>query len=226
MDGNLHMNRLSYFKKTEDEDEDDDGRADQYEAVSHWWQPDNLIIKLNIPGIGATEITSKDLAAPVVMQLETHDDLHVFCMYAMWTDGFECVDGKIDYVQEDAEKLLNQLVIDERCFKFGEHAVIVPAVQFIEKTKIALQETKKKARMKSINYFDSEKFHGAVDEIEIPFHKINKYSYQKEFRICIDNKSKGDDSFTLHIGSIRDFSALVKSTDLNELFKIDSILIR
>ena len=221
MDGDIYMNRLSFFKKIEDAG--DDGRADQYEAISHWWQPDDLIIKLNIPGVGETEITKKDLAAPVTMALQAHDDLHVFCMYAMWTDGFECIDGKIDYAQEDAEKLRKQLIIDERCFKFGEHAVIVPAVQFIEKTKIALKETKKKSRMKIVDYFDGKKFHGAVDEVGIPFNKLNEYSYQNEFRICIDSQTRGDDPFTLRIGGIREFSARVKSSELNGLFKIDSI---
>jgi hypothetical protein len=77
--------------------------------------------------------------------------------------------------------------------------------------------------MKIVNYFDGAKFHGAVDEEEIPFNKRNIYSYQNEFRIVIDTQTRGDDPFSLNMGSIREFSALFRSSDLNGLFKIDSI---
>lgn len=205
MDGNLYMNRLSFFKKIEDTC--DDGRLDRHEAISHWWQPHDLIIKLNVPKIGEIKLTKTDLAAPVSMAFDIHNDLHIFSMYAMSADEYE-----------DVEKLREQLKIDKRCCDFGEHAVIVPAVKFIEKSKVALIRNNRKSRMASVNYFDDETFHGSIDKMKIPFNKLKKYSYQNEFRICIDNKTKGDDPFILRIGSIREFSALVKSSDLNGLF--------
>jgi len=222
IDGYLYMNRLSFFKKIENVS--DEGRRDDNEAVSHWLQPDNIIVKISVPAIGEIEITGKDLAAPISMQSAYHDNLHIFCMYAMWTDGFELIDGKINYAKEDSQRLKDQVQVDERCLSFGEYAVIVPAVQFIEKVKIALEREKKTSRMRLVDYFDGEKFNGEIDVREIPFKKLDKFSYQKEFRICIDNPTKGDDPHTLCLGNITEISALVKSSEINKLFNIDAIL--
>jgi len=220
MSGSLYMNRLSYFKTVEN---GDDGRFDTNEAVSHWWQPKGLILKINTPGTGEIIITDKDLAAPVAMSLELYDDYHIFCMYALWTDGFECIGGKIEYDNNESEKLKSQLKIDERCFKFGDYAVVVPAVQFIERTRQTITRINKTARLNLVRYLDGNKFNGEVKISEIPFSKLNEFSYQNEFRICLDNQTKGKDSFTLQIGSIKEFSAMVQSSNLNELFNIESI---
>jgi hypothetical protein len=63
MAGQLYLNTLSYFKEAEKECTDD-GRLDPTEAVALWLQPDDIFMKLTAPGIGETEITSEDLAAP------------------------------------------------------------------------------------------------------------------------------------------------------------------
>jgi len=91
--GNLYLNRLSYFKKFEEKG--DDGRLDKNEAVAMWFQPDDgLKFNLNVPGVGSCEITKKDLAGPISISYQHHDYFNVFCMYAVHTIGFECVDGK------------------------------------------------------------------------------------------------------------------------------------
>lgn len=223
MDGNLHMNRLSYFKPLETSS--GDGRGDPYEAVSHWWQPHDTIIKLNFQGFPELTITKEDLAAPTSMAYEFHDYLHVFCMYAMGTMGFEYVDGKIDYSSDQSDELKRQLSIDDRCINFGEHAVVVPAVPFIERAKAALTATNLKARIKAVEYFDGATFHGEAETIDIPFRKLKEFSYQNEFRICLDTRTRGEDAFLLKLGSLRDCSALVRSSDLNSLFRIDSIAV-
>jgi hypothetical protein len=41
------------------------GREDSNEAIAMWWQPKDISMVLDVPGIGRTEITEKDLAAPV-----------------------------------------------------------------------------------------------------------------------------------------------------------------
>jgi len=135
--GNLHLNRLAYFKKLENNY--DDGRADANEAVAMWWQPHDLVIDLTFPGIGATKITKDDLAAPVSMSFEFHDHLHIFCLYAVSTTGFATVDGKLDLAENEAAELQGQLEIDERCFRFGSFAVITPAVPFLAQVKEELQ---------------------------------------------------------------------------------------
>src|SRR5689334_10920673 len=81
MAGRLYLNTLAYFRKVESKDSD--GRMDSTEAIAMWCQPDDFVMKLNVPGIGETEITKKDLAAPVSMSFDYHNYLHLFCLYAV-----------------------------------------------------------------------------------------------------------------------------------------------
>jgi len=219
--GQLYLNRLSYYKKVDDEV--DDGRRDETEAVAMWWQPDDIVIKLNVPGIGETEITKKDLAGPVSVSFNNSSYLHVFCMYAIHTSGFECIDGKIDYTEEDADILKNQLEIDDRCFKFGRFAVVTPAVPFLDHVKQSLQSKKYGFIGKLVKYYDDESFHGEIDVKELPFWKQKRFSYQHEFRICISPKTMDDEAITIDIGDIKHICAKTESANLNSLFKIDSI---
>ena len=219
--GNLYLNRLSYFKKKDESPED--VRSDLHEALSHHWQPDDLIIELNFPGTGINKITKSDLAGPVTVGLELFNNLHIFCMYAVHTDGFDLTDGKINYSIEDAEKLKNQLKIDERCFNFGSYAVVVPAVPFIEMVKRSLEAAKWPSKLKLVNYIDSATYHGSIKNEDSPFTKLDKFSYQNEYRICINTGTSGDDPLNINIGDIQDISAIARSIQLNDLFKINSI---
>jgi len=223
MDGKLFMNRLSYFKPLDTAS--GDGRGDQSEAVSHWWQPHDTTIKLTFPGFPELTLTKDDLAFPTSMSYEFHDHLHIFCMYGMATAGFDMVDGKIEYSPDQADELKRQLAIDERCFEFGEFAVVVPATQLVERVKASLTEKRLPARLRAVDYFDGTIFHGEVKVEEIPFRKLRQYSYQNEFRICINTGTRGEDPMTLDIGSLRDCSAMARSSDLNKLFSIESIAV-
>jgi hypothetical protein len=182
MKGSLYLNTLAYFKKLESEC--DDGRMDATEAVAMWWQPHDFIMNLNVPGIGATEINSKDLAGPVSAAFEYHDYLHLYCLYAVHTTGFECVDGKIDYAPEDAEELRRQLTIDERCLKFGSFAVMTPAVPFVDRLREAPIAQGYKATAKLVEYYDDETIHCEFPPKEIPFRKQKRFTYQRESRFA------------------------------------------
>jgi hypothetical protein len=142
--GRLYLNRLSYFKKIESNN--DDGRADANEAVAMWWQPHDLTIDLNIPGIGAVKITKDDLAGPVSMSFDYHDHFHIFCLYALHTTEFATKGGKIDIEEGEVDELRRQLTIDERCFKFGPFAVITAAAPFLAQVKGAFQRSGQRVR--------------------------------------------------------------------------------
>ena len=219
MAGELYLNTLSYFKKLESED---DGRMDSTEAIAMWWQPDDISIKFTAPGLGETEITKKDLAAPVSMAYDYHNYLHVLCLYAVHTTGFECIDGKIDYAASEAEELQRQLHIDERCFKFGEHAVITPAVPFLDQLRGALKSQSHRAVGKLVEYYDERTFHGEIPPKEIPFRKQKQFSYQREFRLCIYPTVLHSNPLTIQIGSISKITAKVGASRLNSLFDIRS----
>lgn len=220
MEGSLYLNTLVYFKKVESEC--NDGRTDATEAVAMWWQPNDLVINLNVPGIGATEITSKDLAGPVSMAFDYHNYLHLFCLYAVHTVGFECVDGKLDYAPEDAQELQRQLNIDERCLKFGRFAVITPAVPFLDRLREALKRQGCKATAKLVEYYDDEVFHGEIPMADIPFKKQKRFSYQREFRLCVYPSIQKDAAITIDIGDISAICGKVEAARLHSLFEIKS----
>src|SRR5665213_2525457 len=107
--GALHLNPLSYFKRVEDR-ASHDGRHDATEAIAMWWQPHDVAMTLDIPGICHTGISEKDLAAPISVSYNRHDSLHLLCLYAVHLKGLDCVDGKFQASPEEAEELRRQLV--------------------------------------------------------------------------------------------------------------------
>jgi hypothetical protein len=215
--GGLYLNRLSYFKKIETDDED--GRPDTHEAIAMWWQPDDLIIKFKAPGLEEIEITKTDLAGPVSMSFEYHDHVHIFCLYAMHTVSLECMDKEADLAENEAE-FRRQLRVDERCIKFGPFAVVIRAVPFLAQLKGALLREKKAARGELVQYYDEETYHGEIDPKDIPFRKQKRFCYQQEFRICVQTNTKGDDPITIDIGDISHICAKLDSSRLNGEFKV------
>jgi len=222
MAGKLYLNTLAYFKQVENECSD--GRMDSTEATALWWQPDNLVIKLTGPGISEIEITQKDLAGPVSMGYVHHDYLHLLCLYAFYTTGFEWVDGEIDCSPEDAEELQRQVKIDERCFKFGKFAVIIPAAPFLNQLCEALKSQGYKAKLKLVKYYDEEVFHGQIPVADIPFMKQKRFRYQREFRICVDRGTQQEAPITIDIGDISHICAKREATQLPGLFVLKPTL--
>jgi len=106
--GKLHLNRLSYFRKLESRD---DGRPDANEAIAMWWQPKDIRVTFqNFPQL---EITGKDLAGPISVAFDFHDNLHIYCLYTVQTSLGLVKNGKIDCTPDQAAELQKQLVIDE-----------------------------------------------------------------------------------------------------------------
>jgi hypothetical protein len=215
--GNLYLNTLGYFKKKEAE-ECSDGRSDPTEGVAMWWQPDNLSIKF----ASGIEITGKDLAAPVSMSFDYHNHLHVFCMYALHITGFECVDDKVEYAPEDEEELRRQLTIDERCFKFGVTAVVIPAAPFLLQLTQALQAQgygQNSARGELVEYYDGATQHGEFPFKDIPFRKQKRFDYQQEYRLCLFPRSAEEfavtSPVTVKIGDLRHLCVKGKASELH-----------
>jgi hypothetical protein len=216
--GSLYLNRLSYFKKEEEEGDDD--RFDKHEAVAAWLQPSGLSIKFHDhPELA---ICAEDLAAPVSVSFTHHNNLHVLCLYAIHTGRFECIDGFIDYAKDEADELRDHLKVHDKCLEFGAYAVIVKAQEFIERAKTAIESSGCWGRMKLVDYYDPATFNGSFSEEDIPFNKQQKHSYQNEYRIAVDSRTVGDNEFRLEIGDISDISAKISAADLNNLLKLES----
>jgi hypothetical protein len=105
--------------------------------------------------------------------------------------------------------------------KFGAHAVVVQAPAFIERAKKALSEQAKANTMNLVEYYDDETFHGQIETKKVPFMKQKKFSYQNEFRICVDTKQNGDNHLIIPIGNLADISAKLESSKLHEVFKFN-----
>jgi hypothetical protein len=185
-----------------------------------WWQPKDFLMQLTVPLVGMTEISGKDLAAPVSMSFERHDNLKIYCLYALYTTGFEMENGKFRISPADADKLKAQLRIDDRCLKFGEFAVVVGAAPFIEQLRDALKNQSLRFVAKLVDYYDDETFHGEIPIKEVPFKKQKRFSYQREFRLCVNPRIKLNSPITISIGDISRIAVKLRSAALNELFQI------
>jgi hypothetical protein len=215
--GELLLRPLSYFKQAESEE---DGRGDATEGVAMWWQPKDIHMQLTMPLFGMTEITGKDLAAPVSMSFNYHDKLKVFCLYALCTTGFEAENNKISLAPGDADKLREQLRIDDRCLKFGEFAVVMGGGPFIEHLRKALTSQGFRFRDGLVRYYDDTTFHGEIPIKEIPFKKQKRFSYQQEYRFCVNPRIASDSPMTINIGDISHMAGKVKAATLNGLFQL------
>ncbi len=212
MAGDLYLNRLGYFKKLEGAD----GRPDRHEAVATWWQPNNLSIEFSLfPNLN---ITGKDLAGPVSMSFDAYDHLHIYCMSAIVVPEKAMAQPNFETNEIEAEEIRKALTFDERCLKFGEHAVIVDTRAFIGQISKALGRHFR-LRTGLVEYYDEELFHGSFRRDEIALRKQKRFKYQREFRICIDTGTLDNEPITLNIGRI-EASMKVRSEELNNLFQL------
>ena len=111
--GKLFSNRLSFFRKYEEDESAN--RGDKHEGVVGWHQSDQIRLKIN-----GRVIT--DLAGPVMTQMNWHDHLNVFCIYAAHSGEFE------EISEETIDDFKKQISIPEECKNLGEYAVIVTNV--------------------------------------------------------------------------------------------------
>ena len=219
--GTLYLNRLSYFRSIEEDDNCTDGRQDKTEAVVIWWQPHDLVIQIKMPGVGEAIITKDDLAGPVAVSYDHFDHFHIYCLYSVYTTGFASIDGKLELTVGEAAELQKQVAIDERCFKFWPFAVIVPADRFLSHIREPLQGTGHRARGKLVEYYDDETFHSEITADNIPFKKQKRFSFQKEFRICVQTNTAGTDPLLIDIGDISHLSSeRMPSERGSEVFKL------
>jgi hypothetical protein len=218
MAGHLYLNTLTYFKELESKS--GDGRDDSTEAIAMWWQPNDISIKLNLAGIGDIEITRDDLAGPASMSFDYHNSLNILSLYTMYVTGFEPKDGKLSCKPEDVTELRQQLAIDRRCFELGKFAVVTQVGLFIKRLREALQTQTGKVDGRLVDYYDKDTFHGKIPFDDIPFRKQKRFSYQREYRLCVDSRGVSSGPIRLNIGDISTFSAKMESVKIPDAFTV------
>lgn len=216
--GKLYANRLSYFQDLEDKCTE--GRSDRNEAVAAWLQPEETTIIIQDISGNKFEITKNDLAAPVSMSFNVYGNWPVFCVHAIYLDGFDNKDGEILLNAEDVPRFEKQLDVDDKCSKFGNFAVIVSAAQFVERLRNEVLRASKKCAFGLVKYYNPSTFNGVFSLKEIPFHKHDKFAYQREFRFCFPTDDSGNDALILDIGDISSFSCKVEAGKINNHLRI------
>lgn len=204
--GKLYSNRLSFFRKYEEENSAN--RGDKHEGVVGWYQPDQIRLEIN-----GRIIT--DLSGPVMTQMNWHDNLNVFCIYAGHSGEFD------DISEETIEDFKKQISIPEECENLGEYAVIVTNVtKFIERVKAAVSYNNYGLNAGLVEYYDPISFNGSFSDIESIFRKRDEYKHQKEYRFSFDTGVAGNDPLILNIGDISDITMQCKVSDINAQLEV------
>ncbi len=217
LDGDLFMRRLSYFRG----EEDAEGRWDSTEGVWSWLQKKGLQIQMNVPSVGAINITERDLAAPVSMSLGEPDDLYIYCMYAYYIEEALPGDNLRDIYGEDRlADLEAALQVDSRCLRFGPHAVVIPWGLFMQRLKQAARSQSLRLRAGLVSYYDEEVFNGEFKLNDVPFRKQKRFDYQREFRICVHTLDRSPMPRTFNIGSLHELGGYMPSEQTLKAFKL------
>jgi hypothetical protein len=219
MQGQLRFNRLRYYKRLEATC--GGGRGDYAEAPAAWWQKTNFLMEFH--DHPELNIRPENLAGPVLFSFENFDNLSILCATAIHTGEFDLDHGSglISIAEGDEEKLLKQLSIDPRCFKMGLFAVMVQAAEFVLRAKKAIEALEYTYNSTLVRYFDPDIQHGTFPLSEMPFWKRNVFSYQNEYRICVDTHTKGEDVIWIDIGDIRDIAAKVLAENVDTTYKVE-----
>jgi integrase len=87
---------------------------------------------------------------------------------------------------------------------FGDSMVLVPNTEeFLNRVVAAAKARNISGKSKRVEYFDDETYTGKLDR----FWKSNRFAYQREYRIAIDNSGK--EPLVLDIGDITDITSEV-----------------
>jgi len=204
--GKLFSNRLSFFRKYEEDESAN--RGDKYEGVVGWHQPDQIRLEIN-----GKIIT--DLAGPVMTQMNWHDHLNVFCIYAAHSGDF------YEISEEIIEEFKKQISIPKECENLGDYAVIVTNFnKFIERVKAAASSNNYGLNAGLVEYYDPTSFNGSFSEVDSIFRKRDEYKHQKEYRFSFDTGIAGNDPLILNIGDISDITMQCKVSDINAQLEI------
>ena len=202
--GHLHMKKLSWFKRHENEDNNDSGRIDTDEATSSLLQPGKGILTLN-------DMVIED--AQIKIQMDWLNDLHVFCLHAAHT-------GDLDFItlqaEHDVETLRKQLVVPQKCLSLGNYAVVVKNVgEFVNRIDATLFSKHYLFIRKLVQYYDPTSFHGSFSDDQSVFWKQKRFAYQREFRYAINAGGSVDNILDLDVGDLSDITLHLNTKDLN-----------
>lgn len=209
LDGNLYMNRISYFRNNKNYPNDD--KYDVNEGLVGWFQPEKM--KVIIAG---HEIPSSDIIEPIKAENKIISNTPIFCLYSINNRDF----GDIN--ENNIQEFQKHMILDNKVHSLGEYCVIVARTKpFLDRFHEASRNQNLKTIYKLVKYYDPKIFHGSFNSYDSIFMKQYNYLHQNEFRIAIVSEIKGNDAYIFKIGNIRDICHVCETKDINNLIKLE-----
>lgn len=206
IEGKIYANRLSFFKKIEESESAN--RGDRHEGVVGFYQQDQIQVFIG-------DHLVEGIAKPVFIQMDHHDFLNIFCIYAAHSGDFKKINS------ENLLELRKWLKIPNECLKLGKHAVLIKEPkEFIRRMEKAATKKMYNPKHNFVEYYEPAIFHGRFTEEEAVFRKSKDYEHQKEYRFVFDTGTDGDSPLEFEIGSIKDIAILCKSSEINTIFSV------
>jgi hypothetical protein len=215
--GKLFCNTLRYFRDLE---EKSDGRGDSYEGATALIQPKGKIVKFTpVDGGNPFELREEDFSGPILVHTDENLSHRIFCMYAIYIDDSFAEFSDEEVSDEEVAKRIasvnNKMKLHEECFNMGRHAVWIYDVEpFVKALEACENANRIKVRKGLVKYYDGTSFDGDFKEDEAIFHKQEKFSHQKEYRLAFKPFS---DSPFLEIGSMENYAKKMSADEVRKL---------
>lgn len=198
--GRLYANRVSYFRKIED----DPDRGDKYEAAQ-LLNPVKMTVTPSDPRFKGPKdpihITPSDLVGPVALHPNIYNNCNMLCLYAAYVTEEEA-----GYLGSGHPKQLDQFLRPPRQMsELGNHAVVISdPVAFLRRVRKAALDKGYSYKADFVEYYDPEHQPYVKDPFDskLVFMKRRNYDYQREFRILIDTHTRGCDAIELDVGGL------------------------
>lgn len=210
--GELYMNRLKFFKAYEEQEACNIG--DVHEGTTGWYQPEGIKLTIKNNDTGEEHLIT-DFAGPVLMGLNRHNDYHVYCLSAIWTDD--------DLKFETFEQLRSHTMLDLEKGDLGDYCVIFTTRDFFDRLDVVLKAEVESGHVVGrglVEYFDPDTFSGSFEGDQAIMRKKSGFSHQKEYRIFIYNGTSGDDARSVNIGDLTDIAFVCDKKDIHKLLQL------
>lgn len=214
LEGHLHMNTLSYFRKYEESATGNIG--DRHEATVALLQPGQSTITLvhdDLPG-GEYTIPAEDLAGPSVIQHNAHDPMNVLCLYAAHERGLS------PSLEEDFEAFVMAQMMRPEVDGLGEYAALIfDTKAFQQRVLDAIRAGNFRAVAGLVDYYDPATFNGTFDHVQAVLKKRAEFAHQREYRFAVERDVLEEKPFTLDVGSLRDIALSCRVSEVNQLIR-------
>ena len=210
MNGQLYMNKLSFFKELEDSN--NDYRGDKNEGTFVWGQPGKIRIEINGHDM------SNDLAGPASLSSNRLDEFNVLCLYAA------CIRNSSEKFPRELSEIRNHLLIPKKCEELGKFAIVIRnGPKFSNRVTSSAKLNGYREAHGLVKYYDSNSFSGSFPGISGAFMKQEIYKYQSEYRIVLETGTIGSGRLILDIGNISDIAMLTTVPEINRGLEVRHI---